>query len=123
MFPVIDKRTWHDILGTNHTAQQTLSQSKHVKRRTVLGLRVLRGDLFFFHCNLGADIVGINCFYDPDVCLKIMATMKEALEKAGLKRHLMVQPIGYRTPECMDHSNHGIKAGFTGLAEFPFGML
>ncbi|KAJ7385442.1 hypothetical protein OS493_016526 [Desmophyllum pertusum] len=70
----------------------------------------------------GADIVGINCFYDPDVCLKTMKVMKEALEKAGLKRHLIVQPIGYKTPECLDHHNHASRAGMSGLAEFPFAL-
>lgn len=70
----------------------------------------------------GADIIGINCFYDPDVCLKTMKAMKEALEKAGLKRHLIVQPVGYRTPECLDHNNPASKIGMTGLEEFPFGM-
>ena len=70
----------------------------------------------------GADIIGINCFYDPDVCLKTMKAMKEALEKAGLKRHLIVQPVGYRTPECLDHTNPASKIGMTGLEEFPFGM-
>jgi len=70
----------------------------------------------------GADIVGINCFWDPDVCLKTMAAMKEALEKAGLKRHLMVQPVGYKTPECLDHNNHASRMGMTALAEFPFAL-
>lgn len=70
----------------------------------------------------GADIIGVNCFYDPDVCLKTMKAMKEALEKAGLKRHLIVQPVGYRTPECLDHNNPASKIGMTGLEEFPFGM-
>ena len=66
--------------------------------------------------------MGINCFFDPDVCLKTMKAVKEGLDKAGLKRHLMVQPIGYRTPECMDHNNPASKTGFTGLAEFSLGM-
>lgn len=52
-----------------------------------------------------------------------MAAMKEALEKAGLKRHLIVQPVGYKTPECLDPNNKGSKIGMTWLAEFPFGML
>ena len=51
-----------------------------------------------------------------------MKIMKEDLDKAGLKRHLMVQPGGYKTPECMDHSNPGVRIGFLGLAEFPLGM-
>ncbi|KAL9986130.1 hypothetical protein ACROYT_G000217 [Oculina patagonica] len=71
---------------------------------------------------VGADIVGINCFFDPDVCLKTMKVVKESLDKAGLKRHLIVQPIGYRTPECMDHHNPASKTGFSGLAEFPLAL-
>ena len=73
-------------------------------------------------CSLfaGADIIGVNCFYDPDVCLKTMRDMKQGLDKAGLKCHLMVQPIGYRTPECTDN-NPASKMGMTGLAEFPYG--
>ena len=51
-----------------------------------------------------------------------MNAIKESLDKAGLKRHLIVQPLGYKTPECMDHNNPASKTGFTGLAEFPFGM-
>ena len=50
--------------------------------------------------------------------------MKAALEKAGLKRHLVIQPIGYKTPECLDDTMKATcQKGFTGLAEFPFGML
>ena len=51
-----------------------------------------------------------------------MKAVKEALGKAGLKRHLIVQPVGYRTPECLDHNNPASKQGMTGLEEFPFGM-
>ena len=40
--------------------------------------------------------------------------MKEALEKAGLKTHLMIQPLAYLTPDCG-------KQGFIDLPEFPFG--
>lgn len=73
---------------------------------------------------LGADIIGVNCFWGPDVCLKAMGAIKEALEKAGLKRHLIVQPIGYKTPEFLDDSSNGeIKKGMSGLAEFPFGRF
>lgn len=53
-----------------------------------------------------------------------MAAIKEALEKAGLKRHLIVQPVGYKTPEFLDDSSNGeVKKGMSGLAEFPFGMF
>ena len=68
----------------------------------------------FFTSYLGADIIGLNCQFDPDMCLEGMQLMKEALEKAGLKRHLMVQPVGIHTPDA-DH------LGFQGLPECPLG--
>lgn len=40
--------------------------------------------------------------------------MKEGLEAAGLKAHLMSQPLAYHTPDCG-------KQGFIDLPEFPFG--
>lgn len=64
----------------------------------------------------GADIIGVNCFFGPDVSLAVLKVIKETLEKEGIKKHLMIQPIGFKTPECF-HS----KYGFTGLKEFPFG--
>ncbi|CAH3139041.1 unnamed protein product [Pocillopora meandrina] len=70
----------------------------------------------------GADMIGVNCYYDPDVCLETMKIMKQALEKEGLKRHLIVQPMGYKTPECLDHTNPARRMGITGLAEFPYAM-
>lgn len=80
------------------------------------------GDCAIRIAKAGADIIGVNCFYDPDVCLETMKIMKEALEKEGLKRHLIVQPVGYKTPECLDHSNPAGRTGMTGLAEFPFAL-
>lgn len=69
-------------------------------------------------CISGADVIGVNCYFDPDACLQTIRTMKEALDEAGIKKHLITQPIGYKTPECMDGSS---KVGFTGLDEFPLG--
>lgn len=63
----------------------------------------------------GADIVGINCHLDPLTCVRTVKLMKEGLEKAGLKAHLMIQPLGFHTPEC----NFG---GYLSLPEFPFGQ-
>jgi betaine-homocysteine S-methyltransferase len=64
----------------------------------------------------GADIVGINCHFDPFVCLKAVKNMKEGLDAAGLKAHLMIQPLAYHTPDCG-------KQGFIDLPEFPFGKF
>ena len=62
----------------------------------------------------GADIVGVNCHFDPFVCLETMKRMKAGLDGAGLKPHLMVQPLAYLTPDAS-------KQGFIDLPEFPFG--
>ena len=62
----------------------------------------------------GADIVGLNCLFGPDETLQTIALMKEALEKEGLKPHLMVQPVCYHTPDVGP-------LGTTGLPEVPFG--
>lgn len=63
---------------------------------------------------LGADIVGINCHFGPDQCIEACCLMKEALDAAGIKKHLIVQPLGYLTPDAG-------KQGFIDLPEFPFG--
>lgn len=46
--------------------------------------------------------------------LETIALMKAGLEKAGIKKPLMVQPLGFATPDCG-------KQGFIDLPEFPFG--
>ncbi|XP_076007089.1 betaine--homocysteine S-methyltransferase 1-like [Genypterus blacodes] len=63
----------------------------------------------------GADMVGINCHLDPLTSVGTVKLMKEGLDKAGLKAHLMVQPLGFLTPEC----NH---TGYVSLPEFPFAL-
>lgn len=42
----------------------------------------------------GADLVGLNCLFDPFIMLDCMKIMKAAMDKAGLKPHLMTQPLG-----------------------------
>jgi len=63
----------------------------------------------------GADVVGVNCHFGPFVSLQAIKLMKEALDKEGLKVHLMVQPLGYLTPDAK-------KQGFIDLKEFPFAL-
>ncbi|XP_054344232.1 S-methylmethionine--homocysteine S-methyltransferase BHMT2 isoform X3 [Pongo pygmaeus] len=63
----------------------------------------------------GASIVGVNCRFGPETSLKTMELMKEGLQRAGLKAHLMVQPLGFHTPDCG-------KEGFVDLPEYPFGL-
>lgn len=62
----------------------------------------------------GADIVGVNCKFDPTTSIKTLILMKEALDKEGLSPHLMIQPVGYHTPDAG-------RAGFASLPELPFG--
>ena len=66
----------------------------------------------FYHS--GADIIGVNCSFDPEKSLETIGLMKEALDKAGLKPHLMVQPVGYHGPDT------GL-IGFPCIPENPFG--
>lgn len=71
--------------------------------------------------NAGAHVVGINCHFDPFVCLEGMKRMKDGLINAGYQIggadgiHLMVQPLAYMTPDAS-------KQGFIDLPEFPFGL-
>uniref|UniRef100_A0A3Q2CU16 Betaine--homocysteine S-methyltransferase 1-like n=1 Tax=Cyprinodon variegatus TaxID=28743 RepID=A0A3Q2CU16_CYPVA len=63
----------------------------------------------------GAQIVGVNCHFDPMTCVKAVKMMKEGVEKAGLKAQYMVQPLAYHTPDCNCQ-------GFIDLPEFPFAL-
>jgi betaine-homocysteine S-methyltransferase len=64
----------------------------------------------------GANIVGLNCHFDPDMTLKTIKLMKEALHHEGLNDvFLMTQPLAYHTPDCG-------KQGFIDLPEFPFSL-
>lgn len=64
----------------------------------------------------GADIIGVNCSFSPDMSLQTIGLMKEALDKEGLKPHLMIQPVCYHAP---DSNGNGIQY----LPEAPFGKL
>jgi len=63
----------------------------------------------------GAEIVGINCHFDPLGVLETIKLMKAALDKANLKPYLMTQPLAYHTPDAG-------KQGFIDLVEFPFAL-
>jgi betaine-homocysteine S-methyltransferase len=63
----------------------------------------------------GADIVGVNCHFDPFVCLKTMKLMIEAVKAANLKAHFISQPLAYMTPDAG-------RQGFIDLPEFPFAL-
>ncbi|XP_053726585.1 betaine--homocysteine S-methyltransferase 1-like [Synchiropus splendidus] len=63
----------------------------------------------------GAQIVGVNCHFDPFTSVKAVQKMKAGVEKAGLKAHYMVQPLAILTPDCNSQ-------GFIDLPEFPFAL-
>jgi len=65
----------------------------------------------------GADIVGINCSFDPATCLKTIRMMKEGLDAAGLSAYLMLQPVGFQCPDAAH-----MKDGYHDLPEFPFAL-
>lgn len=76
---------------------------------------VSTGDCAVKLVKAGADVVGVNCHFDPVISLAAVKLMKDALEKAGLKAHLMCQPLAYLTPDVS-------KQGFIDLPEFPFAL-
>ncbi|XP_030842751.1 S-methylmethionine--homocysteine S-methyltransferase BHMT2 [Strongylocentrotus purpuratus] len=88
-------------------------------RISVIGdqVGVAPGDVAVRMAKAGADVIGVNCCYDPDTALKTLAMMKEGLEKAGLQRYLMAQPLGYHAQEITDDPR-----GYSVLPEFPFAM-
>jgi betaine-homocysteine S-methyltransferase len=63
----------------------------------------------------GADIVGVNCHFDPMISLKSIEKMQVALKKANLNPYLMCQPIAFLTPDAS-------KQGFIDLPEFPIAL-
>ena len=73
------------------------------------------GDCAVRMAKAGADIVGLNCLFGPFVMLDCMKLMKEGLDKAGLKPHLMCQPLGYRVPDAGHF-------GWINIPEFPYAL-
>jgi len=63
----------------------------------------------------GAQIVGVNCLFDPFCLLEVMRTMKKALDIFGLSPYLFAQPLGYRIPD-------GASFGWVEIDEFPFAV-
>ncbi|KAH8040341.1 hypothetical protein HPB51_010121 [Rhipicephalus microplus] len=72
------------------------------------------GDCAVRMVKAGADVVGINCHFDPFVVLEAVQLMINAVRAAGLKAHFITQPLAYHTPDAG-------KQGFIDLPEFPFG--
>ena len=50
----------------------------------------------------GANVVGVNCHFDPWGTLAALGKMKAGLEAAGLHHttYLMCQPLGYHCPDA-----------------------
>ena len=65
----------------------------------------------------GANVVGVNCHFDPFMSLEAIKVMKEGLEGANLldQVYLMCQPIAFCTPDAE-------RQGFIDLPEFPFAL-
>jgi len=67
----------------------------------------------------GAQIIGINCHFDPFVSLEAMKMVKTGIAKTSKRLNedvfMMVQPLGYFTPDAG-------KQGFIDLPEFPFAL-
>jgi len=63
----------------------------------------------------GANLVGVNCLFDPFVCLDVIKNMKAALDIFELSPYLMAQPLGYRVPD-------GGSFGWVEIPEFPFSV-
>ncbi|XP_066129738.1 S-methylmethionine--homocysteine S-methyltransferase BHMT2 isoform X2 [Saccopteryx bilineata] len=63
----------------------------------------------------GASVVGVNCRFGPRTSLRTMQLMKAGVQAAGLRAHLMVQALGFHTPDCGP-------GGFVDLPEYPFGL-
>ena len=64
----------------------------------------------------GADIIGVNCHFEPDICLQTVQMMKDALNASGVLRPLMVQPVAYKTPDAD-------RRGMVALPESPLGKV
>ncbi|XP_068234768.1 betaine--homocysteine S-methyltransferase 1-like isoform X2 [Palaemon carinicauda] len=63
----------------------------------------------------GADVVGVNCLFDPYMTVDTIKVMKSALDEAGLKPFLLTQPNGFFT------TGTG-KEGYLSCPEYPFAM-
>jgi betaine-homocysteine S-methyltransferase len=97
---------------------------------------VSAGDCAVRMAKAGANVVGVNCHFDPFASLETMQIMKDALEDANLlnkgspkvgkgkhaapshvnrKVYLMCQPLAFHTPDAG-------RQGFIDLPEFPFAL-
>ena len=64
----------------------------------------------------GANLVGLNCLFDPFICLETLKMMKHSLDASGIKTYLMAQPLGFRTPDAGPW-------GWIDIPEYPYGTV
>jgi len=57
----------------------------------------------------------MNCHFGPFESLDCMQKMADVFKSAGIKKHMMIQPLGYHTPDAK-------RQGFIDLPEFPFAL-
>jgi len=63
----------------------------------------------------GADVIGMNCHFGPFESLKCMQKMADVFKAAGIKKHMIIQPLAFHTPDAK-------RQGFIDLPEFPFAL-
>merc|ERR1712080_98051 len=63
----------------------------------------------------GANILGVNCCFDPATSLETISKMKLALDKEDLHPHLMLQPNAFKVPD-------GGVFGMLDLPEYPYAL-
>uniref|UniRef100_A0A8D1GQC6 Betaine--homocysteine S-methyltransferase 1 n=1 Tax=Sus scrofa TaxID=9823 RepID=A0A8D1GQC6_PIG len=118
MAPVGDKKAKKGILERLNSGEVVIGDGGFVfalEKRGYVKAGPWTPEAAVEHPEAGASIVGVNCHFDPTISLQTVKLMKEGLQAAGLKAHLMSQPLAYHTPDCG-------KQGFIDLPEFPFGL-
>eukprot|EP00112_Aurelia_sp_Birch-Aquarium-sp1_P002081 Seg1226.9 transcript_id=Seg1226.9/GoldUCD/mRNA.D3Y31 product="Betaine-homocysteine S-methyltransferase 1" protein_id=Seg1226.9/GoldUCD/D3Y31 len=76
---------------------------------------VSTGDCAVKMAKAGADVIGLNCCFDPDQVIAGVKTMKVSLEKAGYQKHLISQPVAFWMTDAD-------KSGYDGIPEYPLAM-
>ena len=109
---------FHNIEEMEWAIELALSYGKPVAATMCMGptedgAGVSPGECAVRMARAGAPIIGINCLFDPFICLETIKMMKEALDREGLTPFLMAQPLGFRTPDAGRY-------GWITLPEFPF---
>ncbi|XP_064603301.1 betaine--homocysteine S-methyltransferase 1-like [Liolophura sinensis] len=75
------------------------------------------GDCAVRMARAGADIVGVNCNFDPNTSIKTLKLMKQRLDEEGMDVFLMAQPLGFHFPEMEND-----KDGYINHRSCPFSL-